>query len=169
MHDILEVTGFHLKTPIVRLVQKEKGIVSFTGEKLTEAQVLAAADEVLDGRRPDRSFIAAIGRPPAAGAEAYYLFLVEYDTPPSDLAARRSARALDQALGRHNIEYASKRKSGRLGPAVLRVLAAGQFDAYQRRALQMGARDGQFKILRLVTDGAFADQFPRVVGDYDGG
>jgi len=169
MHDILEVTGFHLKTPTVRFVQKEKGIVSFTGEKLTEAQVLAAADDVLDQRRTDRSFIAAIGRPPSAGVEASYLFLVEYDTPPGDLVGRRAAHALDQALGRHNIEYASKRKSGRLGPAVLRVLEAGQFDAYQRRALQSGARDGQFKILRLVTDRAFADQFPRVVADYEGG
>ena len=166
MHDILAVTGYHGRTPAVRFVQKEKGIVSFTGEKLTEVQVLAAIDETLDQRRTDRNFIAAVGQPPTADADPYYLFLVEYETPPSDEAAFSAARALDKALCRHNIEYASKRKSGRLAPPVLRVLEPGQFDAYQRGALEAGAHDGQFKILRLTADHTFADHFSRSVRDY---
>ena len=166
MHDILEVTGHHGRTPSVRFVQKQKGIVSFTGEKLTETQVLAAIDDTLDQRRTDRSFIAAVGHAPKVGRDPFYLFLVEYDVPPGDEEGARSASALDRALVRHNIEYASKRKSGRLAPAVLRVLEPGQFDAYQRHALQAGAPDGQFKILRLTADEAFADHFSRVVRDY---
>jgi hypothetical protein len=166
MHDILEVTGFHRRTPSVRFVQKQKGILSFTGEKLTETQVIAAVDETFDHRSRERSFIAAVGRPPAVGVEPSYLFLVEYDTPPAPAEATRAAHDLDKALARHNIEYASKRKSGRLAPAVLRVLEPGQFDAYQRARLQAGARDGQFKILRLTDDQTFAGNFSRVVGDY---
>jgi len=166
MHDILEVTGFHRRTPSVRFVQKEKGIVSFTGEKLTETQVLAAVDETFDQRRGKGSFIAAVGQPPAVGQEPSYLFLVEYDTPPDGEDAARTARELDSALARHNIEYASKRKSGRLAPPVLRVLESGEFDAYQRRRLQAGAQDGQLKILRLTDDQAFAHNFSRVVRDY---
>jgi hypothetical protein len=166
MHDILEVTGFHRRTPSVRFLQKEKGIVNFTGEKLTETQVLAAVDETFDAAHRERSFIAAIGRPPGVGREPSYLFLVEYETPPGDDDGARTARALDHALARHNIEYASKRKSGRLAPAVLRVLEPGQFDAYQRQRLQAGAPDGQFKILRLTDDQAFAGNFSRVVRDY---
>ena len=166
MHDIMEVTGFYRRTPSVRFVQKEKGILNFTGEKLTETQVLRAVDETLDPRRTDRSFIAAVGRPPAVDHDPSYLFLVEYDTPPSDAEAARTARALDVALCRHNIEYAGKRKSGRLAPAVLRVLEPGQFDAYQRERLQAGAHDGQLKILRLTPDQAFTEHFPRVVRDY---
>lgn len=166
MHDILEVTGHHGRTPMVRFVQKEKGIVSFTGEKLTETQVLAAVDDVLDQRRTDRSFIAAVGQSPTADREPFYLFLVEYDTPPDDRTGAGVARELDRALCRHNIEYASKRKSGRLGPPVLRVVAPGQFDGFHRAALQSGAPDGQFKILRLTADGTFADHFPRGRRDY---
>lgn len=166
MHDILGVTGYYGRTPAVQFVQKEKGIVSFTGEKLTEVQVLAAIDETLDQRRTDRNFIAAVGQAPTADADPYYLFLVEYQTPPSDEAAASAVRDLDKALCRHNIEYASKRKSGRLAPPVLRVLEPGQFDAYQRAALQAGARDGQFKILRLTADPTFADHFSRRVCDY---
>jgi hypothetical protein len=166
MHDILEVTGFHHHTPSVRFVQKEKGIVSFTGEKLTETQVLAAVDDAFDHRHRGESFIAAVGQPPRAGHEPSYLFLVEYDTPPDGEDAARTASELDEALARHNIEYAGKRKSGRLAPAVLRVLESGQFDAYQRRRLQAGAQDGQLKILRLTDDQAFAGNFSRVVRDY---
>jgi GH3 auxin-responsive promoter len=166
MHDIMEVTGTYQQTPEIAFVQKEKGIVSFTGEKLTETQVLAAVDETLDQRRQDRNFIAAVGQPPTANHDPYYLFLVEYDTPPSDETGARAAQDLDGALCRHNIEYASKRKSGRLAPPVLRVLEPGQFDAYQREALQAGARDGQFKILRLTADRSFADHFSRRVRDY---
>jgi hypothetical protein len=162
----MEVTGFYRRTPSVRFVQKEKGILNFTGEKLTETQVLRAVDETLDPRRTDRSFIAAVGRPPAVDQDPSYLFLVEYDTPPDEADAARTARALDVALCRHNIEYAGKRKSGRLAPAVLRVLEPGQFDAYQRERLQAGAHDGQLKILRLTPDQAFTEHFPRVVRDY---
>jgi hypothetical protein len=91
---------------------------------------------------------------------------VEYEAPPSDEAGASAARDLDRALCCHNIEYASKRKSGRLAAPVLRVLAPGQFDAYQRRALEAGAHDGQFKILRLTADQTFADHFSRGVRDY---
>ncbi|MQA90844.1 MAG: hypothetical protein GEU90_11485 [Gemmatimonas sp.] len=162
MHDILEVTGFHRQTPSVRFVQKGKGIVSFTGEKLTETQVLEAVEETLGTGRGEYSFVAAVGQP----TEPSYLFLIEFETPPDRSEATRIVNELEQSLTRHNVEYAAKRGSGRLGPPVLRVLEPGQFDAYQREALREGAPDGQFKIMRLTDDAAFADHFDRVVGDY---
>src|SRR5690606_39099407 len=155
-------------TPTVRFVQKEKGITNFTGEKLTETQVLAAAAEVLpegDGA----SFIAAVGR--AAEHEhdvPSYLFLVEYDGTPDPGSCQRAAHQLDEALGRHNTEYASKRKSGRLGAAVLRALESGQLDAFLRQQLRQGGKDGQTKLLRLTDDLSFVDRFDRVVADFRG-
>jgi hypothetical protein len=128
--------------------------------------VLAAVDDAFDHRHRGESFIAAVGQPPRAGQEPSYLFLVEYDTPPDGEDAARTASELDKALARHNIEYAGKRRSGRLAPPVLRVLESGQFDAYQRRRLQAGAQDGQLKILRLTDDQAFAGNFSRIVRDY---
>ena len=169
MHDILEVTGFHRRTPTVRFVQKAKGIVSFTGEKLSETQAIAAAESLLSGRHVDGEFIAAVGQPGVDGENPRYVFLMEYAEPPDPQQAAQSAGELDDALGTLNIEYAAKRRSGRLGPAVLRVLEAGQFDDYQRRALRNGSHDGQFKILRITDDPAFADNFGRVVGEYAAG
>ncbi len=165
MHDILEVTGFHERTPSVRFVQKGKGIVSYTGEKLTEAQVLSAVEETIGYRDANRTFIAAVGK---QEDEPSYTFLIEYGSPPGPEEARGTAREIEAALARHNTEYAAKRESGRLGPAVLRVLEAGQFDDFQREALQERGRDGQFKILRITDDESFADNFDRVVGDFRG-
>ena len=91
---------------------------------------------------------------------------MEYDAPPGGGDAVRTARELDGALARRNSEYASKRASGRLGGVVLRVLEPGQFEEFYGRAIQGGAHDGQFKILRLTDDEEFASSFPRVVGDY---
>lgn len=166
MNDILEVTGFFERTPSVRFVQKGKGILNFTGEKLTETQVLAAVEDALQSERGDREFIAAIGRPPVADEDPSYLFLVEFENPPDAEEAERAARELEEALARQNVEYAAKRKSGRLAPAVLRVLQPGQFDEFQRRKMAEGARDGQFKILRLTDDEGFAENFAGVVGDF---
>ena len=63
------------------------------------------------------------------------------------------------ALAGRNSEYSAKRKSGRYGPPVLRVVRSGEFDRYRRRMVEGGRSDGQFKILRLTGDPAFAGEF----------
>src|SRR5215218_7945112 len=47
MNDIVEVAGHYRKTPLIRFIQKGKGVVSFTGERLYETQVIAAVDQAL--------------------------------------------------------------------------------------------------------------------------
>ena len=42
MNDLVEVTGFFHQTPLLRFVQKGKGVTSLTGEKLYEAQMIEA-------------------------------------------------------------------------------------------------------------------------------
>ena len=50
MNDIMEVVGRYQRTPLIRFMQKGKGVVSFTGEKLYETQVMAAVDQALADR-----------------------------------------------------------------------------------------------------------------------
>ena len=44
----MRVTGFLHRTPLLEFVQKGKGVTSITGEKLYEAQVLAAVRAAMD-------------------------------------------------------------------------------------------------------------------------
>jgi hypothetical protein len=156
MNDILEVTGFHDRTPLIRFVQKGKGVVSFTGEKLYEVQVIAAVEEAFAAHQGTYHFIAAVAQM-VDGRVPRLVFLIEFDGDTTD---RSMVDRLDAALGRQNSEYESKRKSMRYGAPVIRVVRSGEYDRYRRRMVESGKRaDGQFKILRLTSDASFAGEF----------
>jgi hypothetical protein len=59
------------------------------------------------------------------------------------------SRIVDERLGELNIEYQSKRASGRLGPLAVSWLTSGTADAYKQAAVTAGQREGQFKLAVL--------------------
>ena len=160
MNDIIEVTGFYEKTPLLRFVQKGKGVVSFTGEKLYESQVLASVDEAFAPLQGRYEFIAAIGE--MRGGKPCYVFLTEFEKAVDEAAAKAMLKSLEEGLRSQNMEYASKRDSKRLDPPVIRIIKSGEFDRYRKRAVEKGKSDGQFKILRLTTDVSFTKEFEAV-------
>ena len=159
MNDIVEVAGHYGKTPLIRFIQKGKGVVSFTGEKLYETQVIAAVDKALAPMRGRYHFIAAVAEL-VDGTTPRLIFLVEFDDPITDQDGSALVDRLDAALGEENDEYLTKRKSLRYGPPIIRVVRPGEFDKYRRRMVETGQRaDGQFKVLRLTSDTTFAAEF----------
>ena len=159
MNDIVEVTGHDRQTPLIRFIQKGKGVVSFTGEKLYEVQIIAAVDKALAALRGRHHFIAAVAEL-VDGTSPRLIFLTEFDDPVADHDGSAMVDRLDAALGEENDEYLTKRKSLRYGPPVIRVVRSGEFDRYRRRLVESGQRaDGQFKVLRLTSDTSFAAEF----------
>jgi len=159
MNDIVEVAGHYGKTPLIRFIQKGKGVVSFTGEKLYETQVIAAVDQAFATLRGRYNFIAAVAEL-VDGTTPRLIFLVEFDDPITDQDGSALVDRLDAALGEENDEYLTKRKSLRYGPPIIRVVRPGEFDKYRRRMVETGQRaDGQFKVLRLTSDTTFAAEF----------
>ena len=157
MNDIIEVTGFYEATPLIRFIQKGKGVVSFTGEKLYEAQVIAAVESALAAHSGHYEFITAIGE--LRGDQPQYSFLVEFDSSLPPNHAEAILERIESALCDQNAEYAAKRASGRINPPALRVIKTGEFERYRREAVQNGKRDSQFKTVRLTSDAAFARSF----------
>jgi GH3 auxin-responsive promoter len=159
MNDIVEVTGHDHRTPLIRFVQKGKGVVSFTGEKLYEVQVIDAVEKALAALRGSYHFIAAVAEL-VDGTNPRLVFLIEFDDAIADHEGSALVDRVDAALGDENDEYQTKRKSLRYGAPVIRVVRSGEFDRYRRRMVETGQRaDGQFKVLRLTSDTAFADEF----------
>jgi GH3 auxin-responsive promoter len=159
MNDIVEVAGYEQQTPRIRFIQKGKGVVSFTGEKLYEVQVIAAVEQALAARRGRYHFIAAVAEL-VDGTTPRLVFLVEFDDPVTDHNGSALVDGVDAALGEQNDEYVTKRKSLRYGAPVIRVVRSGEFDRYRRRLVESGQRaDGQFKVLRLTSDTSFAGEF----------
>jgi hypothetical protein len=132
-------------------------MVSFTGEKLSQAQVLAAAEHAFLPVGGKYEFISAVGEMNGRGPR--YAFLTEFEKMPGPSKLREIVCELDKSLCSQNGEYASKRKSLRLDPPVLRVVRRGEFDKYRKRKVSNGSPDGQFKILRLTDDQSFAQEF----------
>jgi hypothetical protein len=157
MNDIIEVTDMYERTPMIRFIQKGKGVVSFTGEKLYETQVLRAVQEAFSTVSGGHEFIAAVGE--LKGDRPRYVFLVEFDQPPADGEGQALIERVERSLCAANIEYDGKRESGRIDPPVLRVVRSGESGRYRKRMVERGRIDAQFKVLRLTSDASFAEEF----------
>jgi GH3 auxin-responsive promoter len=159
MNDIVEVAGHYGQTPLIRFIQKGKGVVSFTGEKLYEVQVIAAVEAALAALRGRYHFIAAVAEL-VEGTTPRLVFLIEFDDPVAEQDGSALVDRLDAALGDQNDEYQTKRKSLRYGAPIIRVVRSGEYDRYRRHMVETGQRaDGQFKVLRLTSDTSFAGEF----------
>ena len=71
------------------------------------------------------------------------------EPPSSEVDGDDLAVEVDRHLGIMNVEYHSKRRSGRLGPLQVRWLPAGTGDLYRASCVAAGQRDAQFKYLHL--------------------
>jgi sterol desaturase/sphingolipid hydroxylase (fatty acid hydroxylase superfamily) len=151
INDLVRVTGFFHRMPLLKFLQKGKGVTSITGEKLYESQVLAATRQVLEqlGRAP--RFVMML----ADEADQRYRLYVETDggdKPESQLLAQM----VDAQLRSLNVEYDAKRESGRLVELAAAWLAPGTEEAYKRASVQQGQREGQFKVVALAYKQRFA-------------
>jgi len=145
MNDLVEVTGFFNATPLLRFVQKGKGVTSLTGEKLYESQVIDAVQDVSRKFGLVSSFYILV----ADEEEMAYRLFLEADegtlVNTSNLAAM-----IDTKLGELNIEYQAKRDSGRLAPLNVVWVKHGTSEAYKAACVRLGQREGQFKPTVLI-------------------
>lgn len=159
MNDIVRVVGRFEATPTLRFVQKGKGVTSITGEKLYEGQLLQAVREVSARYGTVTTFVMAL----ANEEDSVYELYLEPDAPPAD--ARTMATELDARLGTLNIEYQSKRDSGRLAPLVLHCLKGGASEAFKEYCVSQGQREGQFKTIALQRKRDFPFDFSPYVAN----
>jgi hypothetical protein len=144
MNDLVEVTGFFHRTPLLRFVQKGRGVTSLTGEKLYEAQVLDAVRTAATSHGVTLPFFVLVADEQET---AYHLYAQVDDGGQPDAVA--ISRVVDGRLGELNIEYQGKRASGRLGPLATSWLKSGAAEAYKAAAVRAGQREGQFKVAVL--------------------
>ena len=151
INDIVRVNGWVGNTPTLGFVQKGKGVTNITGEKVTEAQVLDAVTSAFAPTGAPPEFFIMLADEAASG---YTLYV---ETGASAFAGGGAAGEIDRLLSASNIEYESKRKSGRLAPLRVRLLPDGAGGQYRENCVASGQRDAQFKYLHLqyARDSAF--------------
>ncbi|MGH8800926.1 MAG: hypothetical protein ACREX6_01350, partial [Casimicrobiaceae bacterium] len=145
-------------TPLLRFVQKGRGVTSLTGEKLYESQVLAAVGSAIGEFGRGLRFVMML----ADEAAATYHLYVETDPGPRPPAVRL-AKVVDAKLALTNIEYRCKRESGRLGQIVAHWLGDHTSDAFKHFCVANGQREGQYKPVALSLRSSLAFDFERFV------
>lgn len=145
INDLVRVNGFLHRMPLLKFMQKGKGVTNITGEKLYESQVLAAV----------RPSLAQLGRIPRfvmmLADEAAHLYRLYVETDDGEKPQSRVlAQMVDAQLRSLNVEYDAKRESGRLDAVVAAWLLPGTEEAYKQASVQQGQREGQFKVIALA-------------------
>jgi hypothetical protein len=141
LNDVVEVRGFHHRTPRVAFVRKGRDMLSLTGEKLHLNHVLHA---VRDAERATGLGVWQF-RLVADVESARYDLLVEPARPVAAGAAAAFAAAFDRGLASVNQEYAGKRASSRLAPPRLCLMRPGWSERACRQEFASGRREVQHK------------------------
>jgi hypothetical protein len=163
--DLVKVTGFYGKTPLVEFLGKGHRFANLTGEKLSEYHVTKAMDVV--ARRLNQGVTAYSLAPIWHEVRPYYgLFLEETDAS-DEVGLKRFLAEFDRQLGEENVEYAAKRESGRLGAVRAILIPTGSWAVWDRaRLAATGGSPEQYKHPCLIGDIKFRDsmQVVREVG-----
>ena len=151
MNDIVEVTGFYNRTPLVAFVRKGRDMASITGEKVHVQQLQAA---IRAAERCARNLVRQFRVIPDVQNSRYDL-LVEFvasQSGDSRLDGNRFIRDFDKALANMNIEYADKRDSDRLHAPRLCVMRPRWSDKVAAADFKSGKREAQYKWRQLADE-----------------
>ena len=149
MNDLVECSGAYKTIPTIRFIQKINGIISMTGEKLSEQQFINAVEETEKDLSQKLNFFVGF----ADLQESAYRFYFEFqDKSVGQDVCAQFAAAVDKKLKAENVEYAAKRDSFRVKDPIAKVLVENSFEKYKAAMIEKGARDGQFKLNLLMQD-----------------
>ena len=136
LNDIIEVVGFCHQTPVVRFVGKAGRFLNSVGEKLSEEQLSLAVREACI--QTSSNLVGFTAR-------------ILWSTTPSIQFAYEGRISsgfsieLERALCKRNIEYASKRESGRMQPISIISLSKNTYTHFRSSKIKQGAPAGQIK------------------------
>lgn len=149
--DLVRVTGFFGRTPLLEFLGKGHRFANLTGEKLSEYHVTRAMDAV--AKRSPQPITAYSLAPVWDDAAPYYSIFLEEPDAADESRLREFLKQLDAALGEENIEYAAKRESGRLDPVRAAILSSGMWAAWDaNRLAKTGGSLEQYKRPCLIGD-----------------
>ncbi len=144
INDIVAVNGFYKGAPKIAFVRKGRDMANITGEKLHVNQVIAAADRAAEQTGLQWHRVQAI--PDLENTRYDLLIETSGDVAPTEVELVEFTNAFDEALSEFNIEYPTKRKSGRLFKPRIVHMRNGWADRKRKREVSEGKkRDAQYK------------------------
>ena len=152
LNDIVRVVDFHNKTPIIKFIHRANNTTSITGEKLTEWQAVTAVNKSSEKYEIPVHHFTFYANMSKKGN--YDLYLELYG-PADKKKLRLFLKEVDVQLMELNMEYKDKRKSGRLGDPVLKILEEKSYHAMHKKRSILYGQDSQIKLPVLTDDKGF--------------
>jgi hypothetical protein len=150
MNDVVEVVGYFQKTPEIVFCHKGSNMISYTGEKIAESHVVDAISNAQQSVGVKlNGFLVTVS---LDSTHPRYVFAVEVQEEQADEQLKMLLHTCEENLQSANIEYKSKRESGRLGDPVLTLVENGAFERWREDKLKNGAFDSHVKIPHLSPD-----------------
>lgn len=147
INDIIIVTSFYKNTPLIKFLQKGKGVTSLTGEKLHESQLLQSVTDACHDHNLDPVYIHALANEEALN---YDVYVESSDALQKDRKLLKSMEVkIDEAISEHNCEYREKRAGNRLKKPCLYFLRPGCYEYYKKHLMKKGHRETQFKTVSI--------------------
>lgn len=152
IRDVVRCNGFVNEVPLLEFLNKGAHFANFTGEKLTEHQVVEAVSSVFKRWGiPWQAFTLA----PIMGDRPRYVLLLEPGLPQGK--EKELAAAVDAELARLNCEYANRLETHRLDPLEIRYVPPGTWEALRRTRTSQRGNFEEYKHPCLVADLEFVD------------
>ena len=155
--DVVEITGFYERVPLISFCHKGKHVASITGEKITEYQVTESVKRALEKTEYSvEGFVVCLHWDEQL---PHYSFLKGPSPKDSPEVLQKLINLIEEELLQLNKEYSSKRASQRLGPLTLKVVQGEVFEEYQNKRKQACHNLSQYKYVYLISDPQFEEQF----------
>ncbi|HEY1122624.1 MAG TPA: GH3 auxin-responsive promoter family protein [Haloferula sp.] len=151
MNDVIEVVGYHLAAPVIVFRRKGRGMANLTGEKLSVNQLIEAVGKASGATGLDAPHFRAEPDP----TRSRYVFKVEFTDLPTSESAAAFLEVMDQTLSGMNLEWQSKRASGRLHAPQLHVMKPGWYDRGKQKLVAEGKRLFQAKTILLDANATY--------------
>lgn len=148
MHDILRVTGFHNKTPLVRFETRAGYAANIRGEKTSEAAVRNAVEETektLGIEVTDYSIYADTDAVPPA-----YVIFMELRSRPEGVDNEAIRKCLEEKLIQANRNIAHHFEAGYLGDLQLALVQPETYLLYRDVMIMRGTSASQLKPVNVI-------------------
>lgn len=140
--DVIEVQGFHHRTPVIAFVRKSGDMLDLTGEKLHVNHLLMAFQSLKNRMHVTVGPFRVVPDPLHV---RYELLLRLAPEPTAQILRAEILPFLDACLCAVNTEYRDKRHSGRLKPPRLHVMDAAWEEDVRRASPATNRPDFQYK------------------------
>ncbi len=153
LQDLVEVTGYAGKTPLLRFIGKEDKVSDYFGEKLNDQHVTEVLANVLNQHQLSPLFVMLA--PDLGGETKQYTLFIETVKP---FDAKRMIAELDEGL-RGNFHYDYCRKLEQLSAPKCFVIKKSGVESYLGQCQRWGQKFGNIKPCVLHSKSGWNDVF----------